>query len=43
MRKFPDRAALVVAEDPAKRDDELLHAREIRSLHFNADLVTLSA
>src|SRR5215467_2952619 len=41
--EFPERAALVLGEDPAKRDDGLLQAREIRALHLNADLVTLSA
>lgn len=41
--KYPDRAALVLGLDPAHRDDGLLQAREIRELHLNADLVTLSA
>lgn len=41
--QFPDRSALVLGEDPGKRDDGLLQAREIRALHLNADLVTLSA
>ena len=41
--QFPDRAALVLGEDSTKRDDGLLQAREIRNLHLNADLVTLSA
>ncbi len=40
--QFPDRAALVLGEDSTKRDDGLLQAREIRNLHLNADLVTLS-
>jgi CHAT domain-containing protein len=41
--QFPDRAALVLGDDPTKREDGLLQAREIRALHLNAELVTLSA
>jgi CHAT domain-containing protein len=41
--RYPDRAALVLGLDPAHRDDGLLQAREIRELHLDADLVTLSA
>jgi CHAT domain-containing protein len=41
--KLPDRAALILGEDPAGHDDGLLQAREIRDLRLNADLVTLSA
>jgi len=41
--QFPDRAALVLGDDPTKREDGLLQAREIRVLHLNAELVTLSA
>lgn len=33
----------MLGEDPAKRDDGLLQAREIRALHLSADLVLLSA
>jgi CHAT domain-containing protein len=40
---FPDRAALVLGEDPAHHDDGLLEVRQIRELHIDADLVTLSA
>ena len=40
---FPDRSALVLGEDSKKQEDGLLQAREIRRLHLNADLVTLSA
>jgi len=40
--KNPDRAALVFRPDPPK-DDGLLEPREILGLHFNADLVVLSA
>ncbi len=40
---YPDRAALVFAPDPAGHDDGLLQVRQIRKLHLNADLVTLSA
>jgi CHAT domain-containing protein len=41
--RYPDRAALVLGQDPAHRDDGLLQTREIRELHLDADLVTLSA
>lgn len=41
--RYPDRAALVLGLDPARRDDGLLQTREIRELHLDADLVTLSA
>jgi CHAT domain-containing protein len=41
--KFPDRAALVLGEDPEHKDDGLLQAREIRQLRLHAELVTLSA
>jgi CHAT domain-containing protein len=40
---FPDRAALVLGEDPQHHDDGLLQVRDIQQLHLNADLVTLSA
>ncbi len=40
---FPDRAALVLTEDPKHHDDGLLQARDIQRLHLNAALVTLSA
>ena len=41
--RFPERSALVLGVDPASHDDGLLQVREIIRLHFNADLVTLSA
>ncbi len=41
--KFPDRSAVVLSPDPQGGDDGLLQVREIRNLHLNADLVTLSA
>jgi len=41
--QFPERSGLVLAVDPASHDDGLLQVREIIRLHFNADLVTLSA
>jgi len=41
--RFPDRAALVLGQDSARHDDGLLQVREIRDLHLNAQLVTLSA
>jgi CHAT domain-containing protein len=40
---FPDRAALVLGEDPEHHDDGLLQVRDIERLHLNAELVTLSA
>jgi CHAT domain-containing protein len=39
--EYPDRSALVFA--PGGTDDGLLQVREIRRLHLNASLVTLSA
>lgn len=41
-QRFPDRSAVVLAADQGG-DDGLLQVREIRDLHLNADLVTLSA
>jgi hypothetical protein len=41
--KFPDRAALVLGNDPQSGQDGLLQVREIRDLNLAADLVTLSA
>jgi CHAT domain-containing protein len=41
--KFPERTALVLAEDRKSAEDGLLQDREIRDLRFSADLVTLSA
>lgn len=41
--RFPDRAALVLSAGPAQDDDGLLQVRQIRELHLDADLVTLSA
>ena len=41
--KFPDRAALVLGNDPKSGEDGLLQVREIRDLNLAADLVTLSA
>jgi CHAT domain-containing protein len=40
---FPDRAALVLGEDPQRHDGGLLQVRDIQRLHLNAQLVTLSA
>jgi CHAT domain-containing protein len=40
---FPDRAALVLGEDPQHHDDGLLQVRDIQQLDLKADLVTLSA
>jgi CHAT domain-containing protein len=41
--EFPDRSALVFAPAPQLNDSGFLRAREIRQLHLNARLVTLSA
>jgi CHAT domain-containing protein len=41
--EFPDRSALVFAPAPESNDSGFLQAREIRQLHLNARLVTLSA
>jgi CHAT domain-containing protein len=41
--EIPDRSALVFAPESPATDDGLLQVREIRGLHLNADLVTLSA
>jgi hypothetical protein len=40
--EFPDRSALVFAPAPQLNDSGFLQAREIRQLHLNARLVTLS-
>jgi CHAT domain-containing protein len=40
---YPDRSALVFAPDPTGAEDGLLQVREIRNLHLDAKLVTLSA
>ena len=40
---FPERSGLVLGVDPRSHDDGLLQVGEIMRLHFNADLVTLSA
>jgi CHAT domain-containing protein len=40
---YPDRSALVFAPSKDKADDGMLQVREIRNLHLNARLVTLSA
>jgi CHAT domain-containing protein len=42
-KQFPERSGLVLGVDPRSNDDGLLQVREITRLHFNADLVTLSA
>jgi CHAT domain-containing protein len=41
--EYPERSALVFAPQQGGRDDGLLQLREIRGLHLNASLVTLSA
>ena len=41
--EIPDRSALVFAPENSAQNDGLLKVREIRDLHLNADLVTLSA
>jgi CHAT domain-containing protein len=40
---YPDRSALIFAPEPNGPDDGLLQVREIRELHIQAKLVTLSA
>ena len=40
---YPERSALIFAPDPTGAEDSLLQVREIRRLHLNAKLVTLSA
>jgi CHAT domain-containing protein len=40
---YPDRSALVFAPNPKQSDDGLLQVRDIRKMHLNAKLVTLSA
>ena len=40
---YPDRSALVFAPQQDNTDDGMLQVREIRDLHLNAELVTLSA
>jgi CHAT domain-containing protein len=42
-KEYPDRSALVFAPQLQGVDDGLLQVREIRRLHLNANLVTLSA
>jgi len=41
--KHPDRAALILLNDPQSGDDGILEGNEIALLHTNADLVVLSA
>ena len=41
--EIPDRSALVFAPQQQAADDGLLQIRDIRNLHLNASLVTLSA
>ncbi len=40
---YPDRSALIFAPEPSGTDDGLLQVREIREMHLNSKLVTLSA
>jgi len=40
---YPDRSALIFAPDASGTDDGLLQVREIREMHLNSKLVTLSA
>jgi CHAT domain-containing protein len=40
---YPQRSALVLGVDPNSHEDGLLQVREITRLHFDSDLVTLSA
>ena len=41
--EYPDRSALVFAPDQSAASDGMLKVRDIRTLHLNAGLVTLSA
>ena len=41
--RFPERSGLVLGIDEASHDNGLLQVPDIMRLHFNADLVTLSA
>ena len=41
--KFPERSTLILRSDEAHHEDGLLQAREILTMHLNADLVTLAA
>jgi CHAT domain-containing protein len=41
--RFPERSGLVLGVDPRSRNNGLLRVPDIMRLHFNADLVTLSA
>lgn len=41
--EYPDRSALLFAPEAGGADDGMLQVREIRNLHLNARLVTLSA
>jgi CHAT domain-containing protein len=41
--KYPERSAVVLHPEPNSGEDGLLQAREILTMHLNADLVTLSA
>ena len=40
---FPEESGIVLGEGPSARDDGLLEIPQIMRLHFDADLVTLSA
>ena len=42
-KEYPDRSALVFAPDQSAASDGMLKVRDIRTLHLNANLVTLSA
>ncbi len=41
--KYPERSAIVLHPEPNSGEDGFLQAREILTMHLNADLVTLSA
>ena len=40
---YPDRSALIFAPEDSGKEDGLLQVREIRAMHLNSKLVTLSA